>query len=204
MSSPAKTLVATLRVLFNGRQSHSPLCMAMSRPSESWTSGRKSSKRLSPCSPWKNMLVKGATPMRLTPWRRNTRALTSIDRSGFRLNSAASVRTLLQDPAEWRHRKASGGGSVTPPAPGATPHPCPSAAAGPQTLTLHKCRLAEDLMRLAVRRGNATTPFGPRAALAPGHRMPSPESPPTHRGRRFRRRARFCTATHYLARPTKY
>ncbi|MCA1606093.1 MAG: hypothetical protein LC775_11625, partial [Acidobacteria bacterium] len=50
---------------------------------------------------------------------------------GFRLNSAASVRTLLQDPAEWRHRKASGGGSVTPPAPGATPHPCPSAAAGP-------------------------------------------------------------------------
>ncbi|MGH8572379.1 MAG: hypothetical protein ACREX8_07375, partial [Gammaproteobacteria bacterium] len=24
------------------------------------------------------------------------------------------------------------------------------------------------------------------AALAPGHRMPAPESPPTHRGRRFR------------------
>jgi hypothetical protein len=29
------------------------------------------------------------------------------------------------------------------------------------TLTLHKFRLAEDLRRLAVRRGNATTPLGP-------------------------------------------
>ncbi|MNT83068.1 hypothetical protein D3C72_2228840 [compost metagenome] len=45
----------------SGRQSHSPSPVAIISPSESWTSGRKSSLR-GWFSPKKNMLVKGAMP----------------------------------------------------------------------------------------------------------------------------------------------
>jgi hypothetical protein len=41
----------------------------------------------------------------------------------------------LAGPAQWRHRMAPA--PPTPPAPGATPHPCPSAAAGPHLRAAH-------------------------------------------------------------------
>ena len=74
--------------LESGRHKRSPVPMRMARPSESWTSGRKSSKRRREFSPNQNMLDIGAMPRRCTALRAKSTALTStmVSLPGLTLN----------------------------------------------------------------------------------------------------------------------
>jgi hypothetical protein len=79
MSEARNALTRRASGLSSGRHIHSPLPKFTSRPSESCTSGRKSSMLRTLFSPWKNMLVIGAMPSFFTSRRMKMRATTPTD-----------------------------------------------------------------------------------------------------------------------------